>query len=67
MDEFCGSVQAAVGSNAEVTNSEELNYVKACVKGDAARLSTSIGITDHNYLITKDMLTERSANKRNNV
>ena len=32
--------EAAVDSNTQLTNSEKLNYLKACVKGEAPRLIT---------------------------
>ena len=64
---FADLFKAAVDINSELKKSEKLKYLKACVKGGAARLISSISITDQNYLIAMDMLTERYANKRSIV
>ena len=48
--------KASVDSNSHLSNSEKLNYLKACVKGEAARLISSISITDANYNIALTLL-----------
>ena len=58
---------AAVDSNTQLSESEKLNYLRACVKGDAAKLISSISITDANYSIAIRLLTERYDNKRSIV
>ena len=58
---------AAVDSNAQLSDSEKLNYLRACVKGDAAKLISSISITDANYSIAMRLLAERYDNKRSIV
>ncbi len=45
---FADLFHAAVDSNQSLTKSEKLNYLKACVKGDAATLISSIAITQAN-------------------
>ena len=54
-------------SNQSLTKSERLNYLKACVKGDAAKLISSITITDANYAIAIDLLKQRYENNRSIV
>ena len=50
---FIDLFKASIDSNSQLTNSEKLNYLRACVKGDAAKLINSITITDTNYTIAK--------------
>ena len=58
---------ASVDSNAQLTDSEKLNYLRACVKGDAAKLISSISITDANYSLAMRLLTDRYDNRRSIV
>ena len=58
---------ASVDSNTQLSNSEKLNYLRACVKGDAAKLISSLTITDANYSIAERLLTDRYENKRSIV
>ena len=58
---------ASVDSNAQLSNSEKLNYLRACVKGDAAKVISSLTITDANYSIAQRLLTDRYENKRSIV
>ena len=43
---FLDLFKVAVNSNAELTIFEKLSYLKACVKGDLARLVNSVSISD---------------------
>ncbi len=54
-------------SNQSLTKSVKLNYLKACVKGDAAKLISSITLTDANYAIAIDLPKQRYENKRSIV
>ena len=56
---FIDLFRDSVDENTQLTNSEKLNYLKACVKGDAAKLISSITITDSNYTFAMDLLIER--------
>ena len=64
---FFDLFKAAVDSNTQLTNCEKLNYLKACVKGDAAKLISSFSITDYNYGIAMTMLRDRYENERSIV
>ena len=64
---FFDLFRAAVDSNTQLTDSEKLNYLRACLKGDAAKLICSVSITDANYAIAMGLLTDRYANKRSIV
>ena len=61
---FADLFTAAVDSNTSLTDSEKLNYLKACVKGDAAKLISTITITDANYKLASKLLRDRYDNKR---
>ena len=61
---FADLFTAAVDSNTSLTDSEKLNYLKACVKGDAAKLISTITITDANYSLASKLLRDRYDNKR---
>ena len=45
---FFDLFKAAKDSNTQLTNCEKLNYLKACVKVDAAKLISLFSITDYN-------------------
>ena len=64
---FFDLINAAVNSNTQLSNSETLNYLRACLKGDAAKLICWISINDANYAIALGILTDRYANKRSIV
>ena len=64
---FADLFKASVDSNNQLSNSEKLNYLKACVKGEAAKLISSVTITDYNYEIAWELLHERYENKRSIV
>ena len=46
---FFDKFKASVDSNSHVSNSEKLNYLKGCAKGETARLISSITRTDAIY------------------
>ena len=64
---FFDLFNAAVNSNTQLSDSEKLNYLRACLKGDAAKLICSVLKTDANYAIALGLLTDRYANKRSIV
>ena len=61
---FIDLFRASVDSNMQLTKSEKLNYLRACLKGDAAKLISSLMITDANYEIALTLLRDRYENKR---
>ena len=48
----------------QLTKSEKLNYLRACLTGDAAKLICSLLVTDANYEIALTLLRDRYKNKR---
>ena len=64
---FIDLFKTSVYSNSQLTNSEKLNNLRACVKGDAAKLISSTTITDTSYTIAMQLLQERYENKRSIV
>ena len=64
---FSDLFQAAMGSSSLLSDSERLNYLKACIKGDAAKIISSLRITDANYLIAWQLLKDRYDNTRSIV
>ena len=59
---FIDPFRASVGSKTQVTKSETLLYLKSCLKGDAAKLRSSVMITDASYEIALFLLRERYKN-----
>ena len=57
-DLFTGAVQ----NNDTLQNSQKLQYLKASLKGDAAKLLASVTITDANYPVALKMLRDRYQN-----
>ena len=64
---FSDLFQAAVGSSSLLSVSERLNYPKACIKGDAAKIFSSLRITDANYPNAWQLLKDRWDNTRSIV
>ena len=60
---FFDQFNGAVTSNSQITDSQNLQYLKTSVKGDAAKLLTSLQITDANFSTAFDILRNRY-NKR---
>ena len=56
--------KSSVHDNRSLTDSQRLQYLKASLQGDAAKLLTSLAITDANYSIALQTLEERYANPR---
>ena len=56
--------KASIDGNNQLSDSEKLNYLKVCLVGNAAKLITSVTITDANYGIAMKLLHERYENKR---
>ena len=54
----------AVHNNGTLQNSQKLQYLKASLKGDAAKLLASVTITDANYSVAMKMLRDRYQNNR---
>ena len=54
----------AVHNNGTLQNSQKLQYLKASLKGDAAKLLASVTITDANYPVAMKMLRDRYQNNR---
>ena len=61
---FIDLFRASVHSNMQLTKSEKLNYLRACLKGDAAKLISSLMIMDANYEIALTILRDRYEKKR---
>ena len=61
---FIDLFRASVDNNSQLSASEKLNYLKVCLVGDAAKLISSVTITDSNYPIAMQLLQERYENKR---
>ncbi|XP_075247131.1 uncharacterized protein LOC142340442 [Convolutriloba macropyga] len=67
---FCGDYKdwtsffnGAVTSNSQITDSQKLQYLKTSVKGDAAKLLTSLQITEANFSTACNILRNRYDNK----
>ena len=61
---FFDLFKGAVIDNNSLQGSQNLQYLKASVKGDAAKLLASIPVTDHNFDIAMNTLMNRYENKR---
>jgi hypothetical protein len=55
---------ASVESKTSLRDSQKLQYLKSCVKGDAANLIKSFTVTDAHFQEAWDLLKERYDNKR---
>ena len=64
---FADLFRASVDSNNHLSNSEKSNYLKACVKGEAVKLISSVTITDYNYEIAWELVHERYENNKSIV
>ena len=61
---FFDLFKGAVIDNNSLQGSQKLQYLKASVKGDTAKLLASIPVTDHNFDIAMNTLINRYENKR---
>ena len=55
---------SSVDSNSTLTNSQKLQYLKASLTADAAKLLSSFTVTDNNYETALDVLKKRYNNPR---
>ena len=55
---FWDSFDAAVHSNASLTVVQKLNYLRAQLQGDAARVVTGFLLTDNNYVHSVTLLKQ---------
>ena len=60
---FFDLFKGAVIDNSSLRGNQKLRYLKASVKGDAAKLLASIPVTDHNFDIAVITLINRYENK----
>lgn len=56
---FSDLFRAAVSENPNLTGAQKLQYLKGVLKGDAQKIVNSLPITDSNFEIAWDLLTER--------
>ena len=61
---FIDLFQGSVDTKSKLSNSQKLHYLKASLKGDAAKLLSSITISDSNYEVAKEILKNRYSNPR---
>ena len=61
---FFDQINGAATSNSQLTHSEKFQYLKTTLKGDAAKLLTSLQISDANFSTACDILKNRCNNKR---
>ena len=61
---FIDLFQGSVDSNSKLSNSQKLHYLKASLRGDAAKLLSSVTISDSNYEVAKEILKNRYSNPR---
>ena len=61
---FFDQFNGAVTSNSQITDTQNLQYLKTSVEGDAAELLTSLQITDANVSTACDILKKRYDSKR---
>ena len=61
---FWDLFNASVHSNENLTDAQRLQYLKASLKGDAAKIISHLTITDANYAGARNALQKRYANLR---
>ncbi|KAG8176819.1 hypothetical protein JTE90_003447 [Oedothorax gibbosus] len=61
---FSDLFKAAVSDNQKLSGAQKLQYLKGVLKSDAQKIVQSLPITDSNFQIAWDLLTERYFNKR---
>ena len=59
---FFDLFKGAVHNNSELLDSQKQQYLKASLKGDAAKLLSSVTVTDANYTVALKMLRDRYQN-----
>jgi len=55
---------ATIENNPSLSSAQKLQYLKSCVRGEAANLIQSFSVTDQNYREAWGLLTDRFDNKR---
>lgn len=61
---FSDLFQAAVGKNDKLSEAQKLQYLKGALRGDAQKIVQSLSITDSNFKIAWNLLSERYFHKR---
>ena len=61
---FSDLFQAAVTTNKNLSSAQKLQYLKGVLKSDALKVVQSLSITDNNFKIAWELLTERYFHKR---
>ncbi|CAG7830796.1 unnamed protein product [Allacma fusca] len=55
---------ATIGNNNALAAAQKLQYLKSCLRGDAARIVQSMQVTAENYAVAWDMQTQRYEHSR---
>ena len=61
---FIDLFQGSVDTNSKLSNPQKLHYLRASLKGDAAKLISSVTKSDSNYEVAKEILKNRYSNPR---
>ena len=61
---FSDLFKAAVSENPKLSGAQKLQYLKGALKGEAQKIVQSLPITDDNFQIAWDLLSERYFHKR---
>ncbi|CAL1671779.1 unnamed protein product [Lasius platythorax] len=61
---FCNFFTSLIRDNPELTNVEEMHYLKMCVTGEASRIISNLSISGDNFSIAWNLLMSRYENKR---
>ena len=62
---FSGLFKAPIDSCTTLSDCQKLQYFKASVKSDAAKLISSVALTSANYSIARKILIDSNQNERN--
>ena len=62
--EFIDIFNCAVHDRSDLSDTQKLQYLKACIKGEASKIIKSISLIGSNYKVALDMLKGRYANKK---
>lgn len=62
--EFHDTFKALINDNPILTKIQKYYYLQACLKNEAAQVITSLSVSEENYEIAWQLLTERFQNKR---
>ncbi|XP_043257972.1 uncharacterized protein LOC122400517 [Colletes gigas] len=61
---FRDTFESLIHTNSTLNNIEKFHYLNSAIKGDAARVIETLGISDMNYLFAWDALKSRFENKK---